>query len=227
MDIRSLEEGGRQDYGIVDKLKDLNVLKEAIAITGWSNGLVQPHLEQLNNFIFELERKRENIMTVQIPTTDLSLFTATGSQISGPANQQHTLQSTLLEPSQKPASQFHPLIESHYNPFLTQSQSTVVQSNAYIPSGQKFPLENSTHVYTTNNNEEIPALGSWTGSTFDKVDTTFWQNLSIPSNTGDASNDKFDANLANTSTELPANDDFGTLESIDQFLDSIGLQMYH
>lgn len=66
VDTSSLEEGGRVDYRLSDKLDDLKALREALAITGWSSGLIQPHLEQLNNVITGLEA-RQRMITAPSP----------------------------------------------------------------------------------------------------------------------------------------------------------------
>lgn len=62
IDTRTLEEGGRIDYSLSDKIGDLKALREGVAITGWSSGLVQPHLEQLSNVISSLENQQRTIM---------------------------------------------------------------------------------------------------------------------------------------------------------------------
>jgi hypothetical protein len=65
-DTKTVEEGGRIDYSLLDKINDLKALREGIAITGWSSGLVQPHLEQLNTIILKLEMQQRMITA---PTT--------------------------------------------------------------------------------------------------------------------------------------------------------------
>lgn len=65
-DTKTIEEGGRIDYNFADKLSDLQTLREALAITGWSSGTAQPRLEQLDKFIAEL-KGQQRIDTVPSP----------------------------------------------------------------------------------------------------------------------------------------------------------------
>jgi hypothetical protein len=58
VDTRTLEEGGRTDYSLSDKISDLKALREGIAITGWSSGQVQPHQEYLDSVIAHLETQQ-------------------------------------------------------------------------------------------------------------------------------------------------------------------------
>jgi hypothetical protein len=73
LDTKTMEEGGRIDYSLSDKLEDLRALREAIAVSGWSSGLVGPHLKQLNQIIIELE-KRQLTITAPSNTAYASFF---------------------------------------------------------------------------------------------------------------------------------------------------------
>lgn len=67
VDTKTLEDGGRIDYSLADKLADLEALREAIAITGWSSGTVQPHLEQLGKIISSFELHQRTIAAPPSP----------------------------------------------------------------------------------------------------------------------------------------------------------------
>lgn len=59
IDTRTLEEGGRIDYSLLNKIDDLTALRDGIAVTGWSSGSVEPHLERLGNVISSLEQQQQ------------------------------------------------------------------------------------------------------------------------------------------------------------------------
>lgn len=84
-DSKTLEEGGRIDYTLADKISDLKALLEGIALTGWSSGHVLPHLQQLATIIANLEKQ---LPTAMISATSLPLV---GQGVSTIITPQYTL----------------------------------------------------------------------------------------------------------------------------------------